>query len=121
MLPRIHEHRAADQMRRLGEFGVACLILAITFPLLLVVALAIRFETPGPILERRERIGAGGRRFQMLRFRTTVHDPKDALRPWAQKTTAVGQFLRQTRIDTLPQLLNVLRGEMGLTDTLLFD
>ena len=86
-------------MRRLGEIGVAFLILAITFPLLLVVAAAIRCETSGPILERRHRIGAGGRRFQMLTFRTSVHNPNDPLRPWAQKTTQVGQFLQQTRID----------------------
>lgn len=118
---RLHQESAADQMRRLGDFVAACLILAITFPLLLFVALAIRLETSGPILERRERIGHAGHRFQMLKFRTTVHNPKDALRPWTQKPTQLGQFLRQTRIELLPQLINVLQGAMSVADIFLFD
>jgi len=108
-------------MRRLGDFVAACLILAITFPLLICVAVAIRWETSGPILEQRERIGRGGCRFPMFRFRTTAHDPRNAVRPWIQKTTQVGLFLRHTRIDCLPQLINVLRGELRLADFFLFD
>ena len=108
-------------MSRLGDVAGACLILAITSPLLICVAVAIRWETTGPILEQRERIGPGGRRFRMLRFRTTAHYPKNAVRPWVQKTTQVGLFLRYTRIDCLPQLINVLRGEMSLADFFLFD
>jgi lipopolysaccharide/colanic/teichoic acid biosynthesis glycosyltransferase len=52
----------------------------------------------------------------MLKFRTTVHDPQLASAAWAQKTTQVGQFLRYTRIENLPQLINVLRGEMSIID-----
>jgi lipopolysaccharide/colanic/teichoic acid biosynthesis glycosyltransferase len=103
-------------MRRLGDFLIACLLLAITSPLMLIVALAINLESAGPVLDRQTCIGRGGRRFQMLKFRTTVHDPRLATPAWAQKTTQVGEFLRYTRIEDLPQLINVLRGEMSMID-----
>jgi lipopolysaccharide/colanic/teichoic acid biosynthesis glycosyltransferase len=106
----------SNKMRRLGDLVIACLILAITLPLMIFVALAIKRDSPGPILDRQTCIGRGGRRFQMLKFRTTIYDPDHATPAWAQKTTRVGQFLRQTRIDALPQLINVLRGEMSLID-----
>ena len=61
-------------------------------------------------------IACGGRRFQMLKFRTVVHDPEHATPTWAQRTTQLGEFLRYTRIEDLPQLINVLRGEMSIID-----
>lgn len=105
-------------MRRLGDLVIACVLLAITLPLLLIVACAIRWEGPA-VLERQERIGCCGRRFQMLKFRTTVYDPEHATPAWAQKMTRVGQFLRYTRIEDLPQLINVLRREITLNDRFL--
>jgi len=111
------EQGARDQMRRLGDVAIACILLAITLPLMIIVALAIKWESPGPVLDRRSCIGCNGRRFQMLKFRTAVHDPEHATPAWAQRTTGVGQFLRYTRIDVLPQLINVLRGEMTLIDS----
>ena len=104
------------QMRRLGDFVIACLLLAITSPLMLIVTLAIKLESAGPVLDRRTCIACGGRRFQMLKFRTVVHDPKHATPTWAQRTTQLGEFLRHTRIEDLPQLINVLRGEMSIID-----
>jgi len=112
--------RAVDWIGRLAEVVVACLILTTTFPMLIFVAVAIRWETPGPILEQRERVNRG-RRFQMLKFRTTGHYPRNPARPWAEKTTQVGRFLRRTHIDSLPRLINVLRGEMSLADCFLSD
>ena len=94
-------------MRRSGDFLIACVLLALTLPLILMTAVAIRLESPGPVLARRTRIGARGRPFQMLSFRTTAQTS--------------GHFLRSTRIDALPQLVNVLRGEMTLFETSLFD
>ena len=109
-------------MRRFGDLGIACALLAITLPLLLVVWFAIKCDSSGPALEARERIGRGGHRFRMLVFRTTAHQPGHAPSPWAaQETIRVGSFLRYTRIEALPQLINVLRGDMPLTDTSLFD
>ena len=102
---------AALQMRRLADLVIACVVLAATLPLALLVALAIKCEGPGPIFERQTCIGRAGRRFQTLKFRTTVADRDHNVPVWARKTTQVGQFLRCTRIESLPQLCNVLRGE----------
>ena len=115
----VQEQGARDQMRRLGDVVIACILLAITLPLMIIVALAIKWESPGPVLDRRSCIGCNGRRFQMLKFRTTVYDPEHATPAWAQKITRVGRFLRYTRIEDLPQLINVLRGEMTLNDRFL--
>ena len=67
-------------LRRLPKYVIACVLLAITLPLLLIVACAIRWEGPA-VLERQERIGCSGRRFQMLKFRTTVYDAEHARQP----------------------------------------
>jgi lipopolysaccharide/colanic/teichoic acid biosynthesis glycosyltransferase len=103
-------------MSRLGDIVIACLVVAITLPLMLIVALAIMLESAGPVLDRQTCIGCGGRRFQVLKFRTTVHNPAHATVAWTPKTTRISQFLRCTRIEDLPQLINVLRGEMSIID-----
>ena len=95
LLQRLVELIAAGQMRRSGEFLMACILLAITLPLMFIVALAIRWESAGPVFERRERIGANGRRFQMLSFRTTAQRPGQ-LRSW--QTTQVGSVPQSTRL-----------------------
>ncbi len=112
----VQEQGPADRMRRLADFVIACVLLAITLPLMISVTLAIKLESAGPVLDRQTCSGRGGRRFQMLKFRTTVHDPRHATPAWARNTTQVGQFLRPTRIEALPQLINVLRGEMSIID-----
>jgi len=96
---------------------IAGALLAITAPLMLLVALAIKAESPGPVLVNETCIGFGGRQFQMLKFRTLMHDPDHTLPIWAEKTTLLGEVLRFTRIEILPQLLNVLRGEMSIIDS----
>jgi len=110
----LDKQNSIGRIRRLTDVSITGLLLAITFPLLLIVALAIKLEGPGSVLERRPCIGRGGRRFEMLTFRTTIHNPEHAARAWAQQMTQLGEFLRYTRIDALPQLINVLRGEMTL-------
>ena len=107
---------AALQMRRLADLVIAGVLLTAALPLMLFVALAIRWEGPGPIFERQTCIGRGGRRFQMLKFRTLVPDPKRTVPVWARKPTQIGEFLQYTRIERLPQLFNVLRGEMSILD-----
>jgi lipopolysaccharide/colanic/teichoic acid biosynthesis glycosyltransferase len=107
---------AADQMRRLIDLVVAGALLALAAPLMLLVALAIRAESPGPVLVRETCIGLRGRRFQMLKFRTVRHDPDGSAPPWSRKPTPLGTVLRLTRIDALPQLINVIRGEMSIVD-----
>ena len=111
---RTYADDALDQMRRLADFLIAAVLLAITSPLMLAVALAIKWEGPGPILERQRCIARGGRRFEMLKFRTVVHNPDGTMPVWARKASQVGEFLQYSRIEYLPQLINVLRGEMSL-------
>lgn len=105
---------------------VACIVLIPLLALpLLVVALLVRLSSPGPVLFRQRRMGYQGRLFDMLKFRTMVAEPPpaaadDAARRQASITladddriTRIGRFLRRSRIDELPQLINVLRGEMS--------
>jgi lipopolysaccharide/colanic/teichoic acid biosynthesis glycosyltransferase len=113
---RTYADDALDQMRRLADFLIAAVLLAITSPLMLAVALAIKWEGPGPIFERQRCIARGGRRFEMLKFRTVVHNPDGTMPVWARKASQVGEFLQYSRIDCLPQLINVLRGEMSILD-----
>jgi len=104
-------------MSRLADAAIAGMLLGLTFPLMIIVAVAIRVDSPGAVFEREPRIGRAGRRFHVLRFRMTGRSA--APRPgWAVKPelTRVGAFLRYTRIDSLPQLLNVLAGEMSIVD-----
>ena len=103
-------------MKRIGDLVIACALIAFTLPLMAIVALAIKLDSPGPVFSRRERLGLGGRQIRALKFRTTVHDPQRTLRQDA-RLTRVGWYLRCARIDDLPQLVNVVRGEMSLVGT----
>jgi lipopolysaccharide/colanic/teichoic acid biosynthesis glycosyltransferase len=100
VLGRVDEPDALD-LRRVADVVLALILLAITAPLMLLVALAIQAESLGPIFEQERCLGKG-RRFERLKFRT--------------KPTHLGRVLRYTRIETLPRLINVLRGEMSIMD-----
>jgi lipopolysaccharide/colanic/teichoic acid biosynthesis glycosyltransferase len=105
-----------DQMRRFIDLVVACALLALTAPLMLLVAVAIRLESAGPFLVRESCIGLRGRRFQMLKFRTVRYDLDRSIPLWGRKPTPLGKIIRLTRIEALPQLINVIRGEMSIVD-----
>jgi len=107
----VQSRTATERIARLGDFLIACVLLAITLPLIVVVVLAIKLESPGPVLDSRTCIGRGGRHFEMLKFRTAVHDPYRPAPPWG-----LGRFLWRTRVEALPQLVNLLRGEMSIID-----
>ena len=87
-------------------------------PLIGFIALAIKLDSSGPIFCRKPRIGLNGRRFFVFSFRTTIYDPERAsgwlIWDWRARETRVGRFLCYTRIEDLPQLINVLRGEITL-------
>ena len=115
---RLRRHPGAGlSFKRLFDVVVSGLAVIVASPVLLGVALAVRVTSPGPILFRQERVGLGGRRFQLLKFRSMrVNDDSDT--EWkvkdADKLTPIGTFLRRTSLDELPQLYNVLRGDMSL-------
>ncbi len=106
-------------VKRLLDILVSLLLLALTFPLMLVVALAVKLDSPGSLLYRQRRVGLHGRPFTLLKFRSMRADAEAGGMPrWAarrdDRVTRIGRFIRATRIDELPQLVNVLRGEMSL-------
>jgi lipopolysaccharide/colanic/teichoic acid biosynthesis glycosyltransferase len=97
----------------------ACSLLVLSSPVLLVVALCIRLTSPGPVILRQRRLTLGGREFTLLKFRTMRQDAEKLSGPaLAQagdpRVTKVGRILRKTRLDELPQLVNVVKGEMSL-------
>src|SRR5262249_15180864 len=81
-------------MTRLADFLIAFSLLMITLPLLVFTALAIRCDSAGPILDRQVRLGRDGKRFHVFNFRIVKHDSDATGRPWAQRRTRVGAFLR---------------------------
>jgi lipopolysaccharide/colanic/teichoic acid biosynthesis glycosyltransferase len=131
----LSRHSTAEVVRRSIDFvGAAALLGLLSLPML-VIAVAVRLEDRGPALFRQERVGMDGRRFTMLKFRTmTVGAPDDALRDLIarelngeetttegssklngdKRVTRVGAVLRRTSLDELPQLFNVLSGQMAL-------
>jgi sugar transferase (PEP-CTERM system associated) len=105
--------------KRLFDIVTSAALLVLTAPVLLITALAIKLDSPGPVFYRQERVGLGGRSFWCIKLRSMRTDAeKDGVARWAQKNdsriTRVGAFIRKTRIDELPQLISVLRGEMSM-------
>lgn len=105
--------------KRLIDIIVSLIILLLTFPVFIATAIAIRIESAGPVLFRQERSGLNGKPFMMVKFRSMFQDAEKRSGPvWASKDdpriTKVGKFIRKVRIDELPQMINVLKGEMSL-------
>jgi sugar transferase (PEP-CTERM system associated) len=104
--------------KRVFDIITATGLLVFALPLMLIAALAVKFESPGPILYRQERVGLGGKPFTAFKFRSMRDDAeRDGTPQWATqrdpRVTRVGGVIRKFRIDELPQLLNVLRGDMS--------
>ena len=117
--PASHAILAENTMRRVGELIIAGALIILLLPFMAIVALAIKLDSFGPVFYRQERVGLNGRRFTLLKFRSMVLDAEPDGRPvWAAerdaRITRVGRFIRRTRIDELPQLFNVLCGDMGV-------
>ena len=111
------------RMRQVGtrvfDMILAAGLAVLTFPLMLVVAGLIKIDSPGPIMYRQERVGLRGRAFILYKFRSMRQDAEGSGTPqWASESdpriTRVGRLIRYTRIDELPQLANVIRGDMSI-------
>jgi exopolysaccharide biosynthesis polyprenyl glycosylphosphotransferase len=121
--------RSSHVIKRVFDIAGASIVLTLVAPVFAVIGLLIRLDSRGPVFFRQDRIGRGGATFRIFKFRTMVPDAesrKDALRQHNQaadglfkidddpRITRVGRVLRRTSLDELPQLINVLRGEMSL-------
>jgi lipopolysaccharide/colanic/teichoic acid biosynthesis glycosyltransferase len=121
--------RLAPVVRRAVDVGVLLLAAPFVLALVALLALAVKFDSPGPVLISVRRVGKGGRVFRLLKLRTMVRDAEEQKKqlahlnilPWPDfkipndpRVTRVGRWLRKTSLDELPQLWNVLRGEMTL-------
>ena len=107
-----------DLLKRGLDLLVGCVFIVLTLPLMLGVALMIRFDSPGPVIFRQERVGREGRSFVLYKFRSMRQDAEAKSGPqWAAeedpRITRIGQFIRKTRIDEIPQVFNVLKGDMS--------
>ena len=106
-------------IKRVFDISISLVLLLMALPVMLMTALLIKLESAGPVFYRQQRVGRGGSAFDVIKFRSMRLDAeKDGIARWAQardpRVTRVGAFIRKMRIDELPQLLNVLRGDMSL-------
>ncbi len=125
--------RVGDWRKRMLDVSMAALALALLLPLMLLIAALIKFFSPGPVLYGHERVGRDGRPFKCLKFRTMVVDGdkvlrdhlascEEARREWETtrklkndpRVTPLGHILRKSSADELPQLINIVRGEMSI-------
>jgi exopolysaccharide biosynthesis polyprenyl glycosylphosphotransferase len=133
-LPPLHLSRSSRRFKRLTDVVFSAVALLVLAPLLALIAIAIKLDSPGRVLFRQRRIGAGGRAFAIIKFRTMTTDAEDRKRelahlnkhandghdtrmfkiPGDPRATRVGRVLRRYSLDELPQFVNVLRGDMSL-------
>lgn len=124
-------HRSPRQilLKRLTDFLVSVFLIVLSLPLWVIIPVLIKRDTPGPAFFRQERIGKNGRRFVMYKYRSMVHDAEDRLESLLTlnevdgpafkmkddpRITRIGKILRRMSLDELPQLFNVLKGDMSL-------
>jgi len=112
-------NRLGELVKRTVDFMLAAIGIVLTFIPMILTAIMVRRDSPGPVLFAQERVGADGRPFTLFKFRSMRVDAEKHTGPvWAQeddpRITKVGKFIRKTRIDELPQLFNVLTGDMSL-------
>ena len=103
--------------KRVFDVVLSAALIVVGLPLILACAAAVRLSSPGPVIFRQIRIGKGGESFELLKFRT-MKENTDSDHTWSvegdDRVTAIGRFLRPTHLDELPQLWNVLRGDMSI-------
>jgi lipopolysaccharide/colanic/teichoic acid biosynthesis glycosyltransferase len=118
-----YEPRGVDRVLRALDVLIAGAVLVVTSPLLIVFATAIRLTSGRPVLYRGTRVGRGGRVYQMYKFRTLARDAESRLGPFygpeltketEREVTRLGRVMRATQLDELPQLINIVKGDMSI-------
>ena len=105
----------ARRIKRALDIAISSIVLIPAGPFMVIIAAAVKVTSPGPVLFRQPRVGQGGREFDMFKFRSmTVAENEHDERESQYRITSIGRILRATSIDELPQLINVLRGNMSL-------
>jgi exopolysaccharide biosynthesis polyprenyl glycosylphosphotransferase len=103
--------------KRIFDFFFAFLFLILSLPFWIIIALVIKFESPGPIFYKQTRVGQGGKSFRLTKFRSMIEDAEKDGPKMAKENdpriTKFGRFLRKTRLDELPQFINIIKGEMS--------
>jgi len=117
-LPNAGKGRVSWHFKRLVDIVISFIGLVVTLPISLITAIAIKLTSRGPVLFAQERVGHNGKRFKLLKFRSMWHNAEAESGPvWAdindERITPVGRIIRRLRIDEIPQMLNVLRGQMS--------
>ncbi|MDY0083125.1 MAG: sugar transferase, partial [Ignavibacteriaceae bacterium] len=107
------------KLKRVIDLVVSLLILIVSSPVIFLTAIAIKIDSAGPVLFKQERLGQNGKPFYVIKFRSMIKDAEKYTGPvWSKKddprVTKMGRFVRKVRIDEIPQMYNVLKGEMSL-------
>ena len=116
--PGFKRHAATIVVKRVVDITIASVSLLTMVPFLLIVAMLIKADSPGPVFYRQKRVGFNSRPFMIIKFRSMVDGAETAGPRWAQendhRVSRVGRWLRKSRIDEIPQFINVLKGEMSV-------
>lgn len=112
-----HSKKFYEISKRIIDIILACIGLIITLPFSPFIAAAVRIKNPGPIIFKQVRVGKNGKNFLAMKFRSMIADAEKNGPQWAQKNdprvTKFGAFMRKTRLDEIPQLINILKGDMS--------
>lgn len=117
----LKKHTVSLILKRVFDFTVSLILLLVIWPIMLIIALAVKLDSPGPAFYKQERVTTYGKRFRIWKFRTMVANA-DKIGTQVtvsndQRITKTGRFLRGVRLDELPQIINILTGDMSFVGT----
>ena len=117
----LKQHEKELRLKRKADVVLSVLMISFLWPVFLIIGILIKLDSPGPVFFKQERVTQYGRKFQILKFRTTVRDAEklgsQITKSHDSRLTRVGKVIRGCRIDELPQLFNVLTGDMSFVGT----
>ena len=117
----LNRRRASIILKRYFDFTISLMLMLIIWPVILIIAILIKMDSPGPALFLQERVTAYGRHFKIVKFRTMENDAErkgtSVTVKGDARITRIGRILRKTRLDELPQLLNLIKGDMSFVGT----